>query len=208
MWFWPVSDIDKQRARIQNYILKDKTALEAWKRIAGAIKQPFFTPYGSDYYTALASACGELTLLLHAVVLGAGPNRKTYVEAFTEETGKTWKQIAGLPERIENMAREIREVNAGPFFFPVHRAFQDLPIHLHLYATALKRRTTLDYTEPKQYLMETVKNWTGSYHDTEVATLLQAAADALGIRSQCDAQALRQSRYRHHKNPRRNKKSE
>ena len=162
---WPPSDVPPHvlAERVARIILKDRHALAACKRILRAIDGAFFTSFGFDHESGLIWVVGELTRLIAATVVGAVSDRATYVTEGTHGTGKSWKQIKALPERFEQMARERRQVNAGPFFARLRRSFPDSPTHLQLYATALTQRTTLDYTEPKQDLMESVKALTGAY---------------------------------------------
>jgi hypothetical protein len=195
-WHWQIDE--RQSDKNMALLRTNERFIKACQPILDSIAPAFFAVY-RDRDMALDAASENLTHLAHAVVTGAGPARSIYVEDCTEGTGRSWKQIKTLPKSIERLASAIRAVHRGPFFALFAEAYRDLPCLLKEYATILANLTIFDYTRPKQYLMETVEDWTGGPHRAEVAKLLQAAADALGLRGQYDAQDLRQARSRYNK---------
>jgi hypothetical protein len=203
VWSWPVSGakFDEQIACIETYIHENREEAIALGRILHAIKEPFFTSYGSDRGAAYASADDYLTRLAYAVVVGAGPDRATYENHWMQDTGKTLKSARDLVARIKEMSTEIEKMNTGPLFVCARHA--QLPAAMRRYAKFLGRRVEKirgmprPYTQPILYLTYTVKDWTGKYHDAEVARLLTAAKAALGREGGYEARNLFQARYRH-----------
>ena len=195
IWLFPISDrqFDKDLSLLRN----DEEFKTACQVILQSISPSFFTPYG-DRDVALSVASENLSRLAQAVVRGAGPDRATYMRAAKDGTHKSWKQIAELPKRIERMARVISQVNGGPFFTRLEWAFRDLPTHMERYAEALRQKTTFKtafgYKRPMQYLLETVKEYTGHDRPSAVARLLQAAGEAIGLRATYTAQSVRDAR--------------
>jgi len=199
VWLWP--DCDRQFDERLGLLKKRREIHEALAPLLAAAAPQFIRDFAAydDREMGLAGAAECLVRLAYAVVVGAGPNRTTYVKVAREGTHKSWKQITKLPERIERMVRDIRRVNSGPSFTRLGWAFRDLPTHMERYAAALRQKTTFLYSEPKQYLMETVKDWTGRNRDTEVAQLLNATAAVLQIGRSYEPLDLVQARSRHKK---------
>lgn len=159
-----------------------------------------------------------LTTLACAVLVSDHPKRPETRDWWAGQVGKSWKALRELPRRIEDIAQEIESVNGAELLAPENQvngkspnahiareSFRDLPSMMRVWAKALQERmkvmprldaavfgerTALDY------LQWFVKQAAGKPCDPQVASLLNAAAIALGKAPRFDAQALAQARYR------------
>jgi hypothetical protein len=160
-----------------------------------------------------------LTTLACAVIISGSPSRKDNRNLVAAAVGKTWKALEEMPQRVENIAREVEKVNAHPILAPAGQADRqtqsvknalsrlgELPGSMRLWAKALRERTQAirrDYAviinrgkPPLYWLQFFVKGATGKPNDREVADLLNAAAIALGEEPTFDALSLAQARSR------------
>jgi hypothetical protein len=143
---------------------------------------------------------------------------------WASQTGKTWKALKEFPKRLEDMAEEVARINTSDRLFFARRRRNDLdrgdleklgricrqlPDMMRSYAAALRERNaTVETASPLDGgsaalldLSETVNLFTGSYHDKDVAELLNTADLALNPGDQTSgerfgAQTLLDLRYR------------
>jgi hypothetical protein len=187
-WRWPRgAKLHEQLDCIRTHVREEPKAAEALDRILGTKNNDL----SHEYY---------LMGLVQAVVVGARPSRAEYEKRLMVNTGKTLKSARDFPARIEQWATEMENMNANPFFCFANN--DGLPIAMKRRAKFLAGRVEelkampRLYTKPILYLTFTVKEWTGGYHDPEVAELLSAAAAALGKDRAYNAYTLAQARLR------------
>jgi len=171
---------------------------------------------------------GALTALACVAVYPSGVSRKRWETVWALNTGKTWKALTEFPDRMCRMADEVKRVNESSTFSPAQFAnartavaeiarqrFHELPGVLRLYAQELRRhiarvpRMTAKAFPPSPrghspallYLSLSVLGLTGKPRDRMVADLLNAAALALGEKSEFDALTIAQLRSRRRPKP-------
>jgi hypothetical protein len=160
-----------------------------------------------------------------AVPRRSGRVRKSIEAAWAHGTGKTWKGIKGLPDRLRRVADEVQKINDSNFFSPEMWITKDttqakiakghflrLPGVLRIYGAWLEVLANERIPAAWQsqlppparghspslfWLSDLVKACTGRFRDREVCDLLDAAAAALGVRYQFDPTLLAQARSRH-----------
>ena len=198
--------------------LADKNYRKALDALSGYL-QPEFSK--SDFSRNLT---GFACIGLHPSRWG----RKAWESVWTRNTGKTWKSLRDFPDRICGMAEEMKRVNESFAFSPaqcadaqtreaavVRKLLNQLPAILCAYAQLLERQidrvpvmTAQAFPAlPRGHspailaLMVLVKFQTGKPRDRMVADLLNAAALALGEKSEFDALTIAQLRSRRRPKP-------
>jgi hypothetical protein len=131
--------------------------------------------------------------------------REEWQQNWARHAGMSWKQLTEFPERIRRMAEEIERVQKHVFFDPkqlksetrlakyAKGVFPTLPVVLQHYADFLKAEVKGNSALLKSFylrvprkhssfilvLSKQVKIITGTFHDSKVADLLNAADYAL-----------------------------
>jgi hypothetical protein len=144
----------------------------------------------------------DLVTFVTAVGVTKSANKSTDEKLWSIGTGKTWKALQEFPHRLQNVAREIEQLNQSPMFCPdrainaktpsAHYAriqFSRLPGTLRMYGTWVevwtkkipaimgeflgrRSRGKADTLVAVSYLIALV---TGRFNDNEAAELLNAA---------------------------------
>jgi hypothetical protein len=167
--------------------------------------------------------CSHELITLACLAVSRHQGRPAVLEkVWAAKTGKTWKALRQFPQQLIRMADEVERINDGdPVFFArtpewnvdrhksckLSEDCEQLPGILRAYAKALSERNAFVVrATPRKGslkalldLSDMVKLLTGSYHDREVAELLNVAADVCNEGQQFDALSVAQSRSRRRK---------
>lgn len=173
-----------------------RQALEALCKTNGL---PSESPWEREFRDAVA--------LFASLAVVKTAKRQSFEQLWAQNTGKTWKTLKQFPERLRNMAKEVKLMNASSFFSPkllvadkvpsdsiqnIVSRFSDLPDILYYYANGVEAvlqklpAATSEYywREPGHspwidQLLQLVNHVTGHFRDSELAGLLNAARAVL-----------------------------